>query len=38
MKTRFTYREWHYVNKRENLFNLSREALFIYRQILKYVP
>jgi hypothetical protein len=37
MKRRFTYREWHYVRADENLFELSRESLFVYRQILRYV-
>jgi hypothetical protein len=37
MKRRFTYREWHYVSADENLFELTPESLFIYRQILRYV-
>jgi len=36
MKSRFTYREWFYVNADENLYDLSPESLFIYRRILKY--
>lgn len=36
-KTRFTRQEWHYACADENLYELSRESLFIYRQILRHV-
>lgn len=36
-KTKFSQREWFFANDDENLFHLSREELFIYRQLLKVV-
>lgn len=34
-RQRFTYREWWFCNSDENLFELTREQLFIYRLIIK---
>ncbi len=37
-KTKFTYREWHYTCAHENLFDLDKNALAFYREIVKGAP
>ena len=34
-KTKFTYLEWHYTNPTENLFDLDKDALSVYRLLIK---
>lgn len=37
-KTTFTWREWHYTQANESLFDLTKEELFVYRLIIKGAP
>ena len=38
MKPKFTWREWHYTNANESLFDLSKGELEIFRLLIKGVP
>ena len=37
-KTKFTWREWHYTNANESLFDLSKDELVLFRLIIKEAP
>lgn len=38
MKPKFTWREWHYTNANESLFDLSKEELYVFRLLIKEAP